>query len=478
MSKVLFIRDIAMFPTFFIVKPSLSASIPVYAATAKKLDALVADLSPQAQNWLQASGWKAKDGQSCCLPDDQGHIERVLFCLSDETAASHFELAKLAQSLPDGVYHLAGALPHPTIATLAFALGHYRYERYLKAKDSQCPRPSPRLVCPEGVDFEAVKTTFDAVCFTRDLINCPANDMGPAELAEAALVLARHHEASCHIIVGDDLLAENFPMIYAVGAAATEARAPRLIDMQWGEETHPKVTLVGKGVCFDTGGLDIKPSSAMLIMKKDMGGAANVLGLAHMIMASRVPVRLRVLIPAVENAISGAAFRPGDILSSRKGLSVEIGNTDAEGRLVLADALALADTEEPELLIDMATLTGAARVALGPDLPALMTDSEDWAGAMMTKGVAIDDPVWRLPFWSRYDSLLKSSIADVNHVSNGPYAGAITAGLFLKRFVEKAKTYMHLDVFAWTPSSRPGRPEGGEAQAIRTLFSLIQERYK
>jgi leucyl aminopeptidase len=314
------------------------------------------------------------------------------------------------------------------------------------------------------------------VTLARDLINTPANDMGPAELEEAARALATKHGASVRAIVGDDLLGENFPLIHAVGRAA--ARAPRLIDVAWGEPAHPKITLVGKGVCFDTGGLDIKPDSGMLIMKKDMGGAACVLALAHMVMDARLPVRLRVLIPAVENAISGSAFRPLDVYRSRKGITVEIGNTDAEGRLVLADALALGDDEAPELIVDMATLTGAARVALGPDLPPFYTDDEALAADLARHAAAENDPLWRMPLWRPYESLLDSKTADINNVSSGNQGGSITAALFLSRFVTQAKAWVHLDVYAWTQTTKSGRPEGGDCQAARALYALMKERYR
>jgi len=309
----------------------------------------------------------------------------------------------------------------------------------------------------------------------RDLVNTPASDMGPDELEQAARELAAAHGAACEAIVGDALLAQGFPAIHAVGRASS--RAPRLIDLRWGDPGHPRVTLVGKGVCFDTGGLDIKPAASMRLMKKDMGGAAHVLGLARMIMGAGLAVSLRVLIPAVENSISGNAYRPGDVVPTRKGLSVEIGNTDAEGRMVLCDALALADDESPELLIDLATLTGAARVALGPELPALYCDDDAVAERLQRLGMELQDPLWRMPLWSPYDEGLKSTVADLNHIASGSFAGSIYAGLFLRRFVSAAAAWVHLDVFSWNPSGRPGRPEGAESQSIRALFALIEERF-
>jgi leucyl aminopeptidase len=313
------------------------------------------------------------------------------------------------------------------------------------------------------------------VFLARDLINTPANDMGPAELAEAARLLAEHHGAKFSQIVGDALLKANYPLIHAVGRASP--RAPRLIDFSWGPKNAPKVTLVGKGVCFDSGGLDLKPSSGMLMMKKDMGGAATILGLAHMIMDGGLDLRLRVLIPAVENSVSGSAYRPGDVIASRKGLKIEIGNTDAEGRLVLADALAEADGEAPELLIDVATLTGAARAATGFDLPPFFTDDEKLASDLSRHATAVHDPVWRLPLWRGYESAIKSAIADLNNNPDYNLAGAITAALFLNRFVARAKSWMHLDIPAWIDRPRPGRRKGAEANTARAIYALLKERY-
>jgi leucyl aminopeptidase len=326
------------------------------------------------------------------------------------------------------------------------------------------------------VDGAALRRILDAVTLARDLVNTPANDLGPAELAGAIRAVAEAHGAEVTVIEGE-ALERGFPMIHAVGAAATPARAPRLVDLVWGEPDAPKVTLVGKGVVFDTGGLDIKPSSNMLLMKKDRGGAATALALAALVMGARLPVRLRLLVPTVENAIASAAFRPGDVLRSRKGLTVEIGNTDAEGRLILADALALAGEEEPELLIDFATLTGAARVALGPDLPAVFTPDDRLAADLARHGEATADPSWRLPLWRPYLAMMESKVADINNAGTGSFAGAITAALFLQRFVAQPERWLHVDIFAWTASSKPGQPEGGEAQTVRALHALLEERY-
>ncbi|MEP5265117.1 MAG: leucyl aminopeptidase family protein, partial [Nitratireductor sp.] len=385
-------------------------------------------------------------------------------------ASDPFAAGALAASLPAGDYRLAGEL-HGDVskAAFAFALGTYRFTRY-----SGNAREWPRLVLPRGVDGEEVSRLARAVFLARDLINTPASDMSPADLAAAAGEVASAHGAALTVIEGENLLSENYPMIHAVGRAAEIA--PRLIDMRWGREGAPKVTLVGKGVCFDTGGLDLKPSSAMLLMKKDMGGAACTLALAQALMEAKLDIRLRLLIPAVENAVSGNAFRPGDVLQSRKGLTVEIGNTDAEGRLVLGDALAEADSEAPDLIIDMATLTGAARTALGPDLPPFYTKDEGLAEEIAVSAEAMSDPLWRMPLWQPYDAWLESKIADVNHISDGPFAGSITAALFLARFVEKARAHVHFDIYGWAPKAKPGRPVGGEAQGIRALYHLLKRR--
>ncbi|MCB1473157.1 MAG: leucyl aminopeptidase family protein [Rhodobiaceae bacterium] len=418
--------------------------------------------------WADAAGFAGKAGQLLLVPGDDGGLGRVLFGLGNEPDA--FLPGKLATSLPAGTYRLGDGFADPRMATLAFCLGSYRFERYAKGKGE-----APRLVCPQGVDREEVARIARGAALARDLVNTPANDMGPQELEDAACALAATHKARVKVISGDALLKANLPMIHAVGRAST--RAPRLIDLTWGKASAPRVTLVGKGVVFDTGGLDLKPSSNMRLMKKDMGGAANVLGLAHMVMDANLPVRLRVLIPAVENAVAGDAFRPGDILPSRKGLTVEIGNTDAEGRLVLADALALADEETPDLIVDLATLTGAARVALGPDVPPVYSRDQALCDELVSAGEAENDPLWQLPLHTPYRKMLDSKVADICNVSSGGFAGSITAALFLEKFVDQAACWLHGDIFAWRPSAEPGRPEGGEAQAIRALYSVLATRY-
>src|SRR3954468_3647450 len=447
------------------------ASVPVWFVNSDNWGAVRAQLGATAQRFAETAKLEPKAGQSLLLPGDNGVLSGVLFGIepADRLGKDRFLPGRLPGLLPAGTYRFANS-PHDTrLAALAFALGSYKFTRYRKAETN-----GAQLEIPDGIDGADISRIAEGVALARDLINTPANDMGPAELEQAARALAGKHGAKIQSTIGDDLLKQNFPLIHAVGRASP--RAPRLIDLTWGDPAAPKVTLVGKGVCFDTGGLDIKPDAGMLIMKKDMGGAANVLAAAHMIMDANLKVRLRVLIPAVENAISGDAFRPLDIYRSRKGITVEIVNTDAEGRLVLADALALADEETPELIVDMATLTGAARVALGPELPPFFTHDDALAVDLMRHAQAERDPMWRLPLWRPYDSMLDSKTADINNVG-GPQAGSITAALFLNRFVRAAKTGAHFDFFAWTPSARPGRPDGGECQVARALYSVLKERH-
>ncbi|ESY33650.1 leucyl aminopeptidase family protein [Mesorhizobium sp. M0514] len=445
---------------------TLNTALPVHLVASDGLEAL--GLSPSMTAWAAANGFSGEAGRTLAVPGDNGSLAGALFGVGDGEGA--LAVGMLARALPEGDWHFAAAPAEPELAAIALVLGGYVFTRYGKKSGKTL-----RFALPLGVDAGRVRRIADGVFLARDLVNTPTSDMGPDELEKAVRTLAATHKAEVSVIKGDDLLKQNFPMIHAVGRASVGA--PRLIDMVWGPEGAPKVTLVGKGVCFDTGGLDIKPSSGMLLMKKDMGGAANVLGLASMIMAAGLKIRLRVLIPAVENSIAGNAFRPGDVLTSRKGLTVEIGNTDAEGRLVLADALALADDEEPELLIDMATLTGAARVALGPDLPPFYTGDEALASELAAASVAVEDPLWRMPLWRPYDGRLASKIADINNVTTDGFAGSVTAALFLKRFVERTTGWAHFDIFAWNPSDRPYGPAGGEAQGIRALERVISRRY-
>jgi leucyl aminopeptidase len=458
-------------PSPFETAPA-TAAIPINFASRSNWNAIRAELPPEARQFADANGFAGKPGACLTLPASNGQIAGVLFGLEDTGARSRdlFRPGALPGLIPPGVYRF-GNTPHDTrLAVLAFALGRYRFGRYRKAD-----APDVRLVPPDGVDAADIMRMADAAMLARDLINTPSNDMGPAELAQTAMEIAERFGAHFECIVGDDLVTQNFPLIHAVGMAST--RAPRLIDVAWGDPSHPKVTLVGKGVCFDTGGLDLKPSSGMLLMKKDMGGAANVLALAQMVMDAELKVRLRVLIPAVENAVAGNAFRPMDIFPSRKGLSVEIGNTDAEGRLILADALALADEEKPDLLIDMGTLTGAARVALGPDLPPFYTEDETLAADVARCAREENDPLWRMPLWPPYDAWLDSKTADLTNAPSGAFAGSVTCALFLQRFVEHAKSWLHFDIYGWTPTAKPARPEGGECQAARAVYRLLSQRY-
>ena len=469
-----------------LVRSAAPSSRPVWTATPGMLD----QLPEPAKRWAQVARFKAEAGTVLIVPGDAGAVAGAVLGLGGEGKGEGAQQRRalacgaLSSRLPAGDWTFAeGNGLDPALAALALLLGRYRFDRYRSSgagaiegkAEEERNTDEIRFAVPGDFDLAEIEAIAEGMSLARDLINTPTSDMGPAELEQAARDLGAAFDARVSTIEGEALLAENFPMIHAVGRAS--ASAPLLIDLIWGEEGAPKVTLVGKGVCFDTGGLDIKPASGMLLMKKDMGGAANVLGLAHMIMARGLNVRLRVLIPAVENSIAGNAFRPSDILKSRKGRTVEIGNTDAEGRLVLADALALADEEAPELLIDMATLTGAARVALGPDLPAFFTDDAGYAQAVHAAGIRSADPVWRMPLWQPYVADLGSKVADINNVSGGGLAGAITAALFLQGFVEKAKVWAHFDIYGWRPKASPIGGVGGEAYAIRALFEAMKAQF-
>ena len=443
---------------------------PVHVIASDAFDSWLSSQPQRVQAWAKAHGFTGACGQALAVPGADGAIEMALagYGSADQRARRRFVLAEAAQKLPAGSYRIASGLPAEAAAaeSLGWLLTAYRFDRYKEAKGE-----TASLEAPEGVDAAAIESLAAAECLTRDLINTPAFDMGPEQLEAAATALAEEFGAETSTILGEDLLAQNFPLIHTVGRASD--RAPRLIDLRWGS-SGPRLTLVGKGVCFDTGGLNLKPGNSMALMKKDMGGAANVLGLARMIMAAGLKLQLRVLIPAVENSVSGSAFRPGDVLMSRKGLTVENNNTDAEGRLVLADALALAAEETPDLLISMATLTGAARVAVGPDLSPFYTDHDGDAAALSASAARHADPVWRMPFHNPYESMIEPGIADLDNAPSGGFAGSITAALFLRRFAGETR-YMHFDIYGWTPSAAPGRPKGGALQGARALFAALPD---
>jgi leucyl aminopeptidase len=443
-------------------------AIPILPVTASGYAEWLPQATPAHRAWLAATGFTAAPGKLALVPDSDGTIALALYGVTD--VAERWAFAALPGLLPAGQYCLEG-LDDPTAASraaLAFALGLYRFDRYKKAA-----KPAAELVWPDKADRAEVTAATEAIALVRDLINIPANDLGPAELAAAAQALAARCGAEYREIVGDELLQQNYPAIHMVGVGSP--RAPRLIDLRWGDPAHPALTLVGKGVVFDTGGLDIKPSSAMNTMKKDMGGAAHALGLAQMIMALGLKVRLRVLVPAVENSVSGRAMRPGDIMTTRAGLTVEVGNTDAEGRLVLADALAEACTEKPQAIIDFATLTGAARVALGPELPAMFCNDEPTAAALIAAGERQQDPFWRLPLWQTYAANMEGKISDLNNDSGSSFAGAIHAALFMEKFIQPGQAWVHFDVFGWNPTARPARPFGGEAFVLHACLEYVRE---
>jgi leucyl aminopeptidase len=454
-------------------------STPIFLLSETTPPSRNGDLDDGARRWLDAHRFTGSARRQIVLPGEKGAIGGVALGLGNGTAGdpsgpSELLIGQLAASLPAGLYHIASPTAAADLAAIAWGLGAYRFRRYKSTPSDAAP---PRLKVPKGIDYQALVNQVGAVWKGRDLINTPASDLAPEHLEAAAARLAKDHGARLETTVGDDLLAKGFRMIHAVGRASP--RAPRLIDLRWqkpgGAEHAPTLTLVGKGITFDTGGLDIKPASGMLLMKKDMGGAAAALTLAELIMSRGLDVRLRLLIAAAENSISGDAFRPGDVLLSRAGKTVEVGNTDAEGRLVLADAISLADEESPDTMLVFATLTGAARVALGPDLPAFFCDDDAFATALAAEARAVGDPVWRLPFWPGYERHLESEIADMNNVYEAPFAGAITAALFLKRFVKNAKRFAHFDLYGWRPAARPLGPKGGEPQTARAIFSLLSK---
>ena len=443
---------------------------PLHLVDKNSFEAWLKDRPARERHAIAAQGFKGEGFQLAILPGERDEWSAVLG-VANVAELSVWCLAKVAESLPEGIYRVAGR--GPGAAVLGWLLGQYRFDRYKEKKEPKGPRV---LLTDEPARIAEAVALAEASFLVRDLVNIPAGDLGPAELETAALALADQFGAKV-TVTRDAALTEGHPMIAAVGRAAAQGREPRLIELEHGDQRHPRVAIVGKGVCFDSGGLDIKPSSGMRLMKKDMGGAAHALALARLVMALKLPVRLHLLIPAVENAVSGAAFRPGDILKSRKGLTVEVGNTDAEGRLILADALARAAEEKPELILDFATLTGAARVALGPDLPALFANDDALAEALLGGGKEVSDPLWRMPLWDGYDEMLKSDIADLGNMADGPMAGAVTAALFLRRFVPAGVPWAHFDTFAWRAAAKPGRPKGGDALGLRAAWEMLRARY-
>jgi leucyl aminopeptidase len=450
------------------------SAVAIHLVTKASLEAWLQDRTAAQRAQAAAQKFKGEPFEQAILGDGDGWL--VAAGVAEGANLASWCLARLADSLPAGTYRVAeGGALHPDIAPalIGWVLGQYRFDRYRADAASEGPRV---LLTKRVKAIAPALAEAGAVMLVRDLVNTPAEDMGPSELEQAAEQLAKTHKAKLRVTKGEALERE-FPMVHMVGRAAGRAHAPRMIELEWGDPTHPRVAIVGKGVCFDSGGLDIKPSSGMLLMKKDMGGAAHALALARLIMGAGLKVRLHLLIPAVENAVSGNSFRPGDVLRSRAGISVEIGNTDAEGRLVLGDALARAGEDKPDLILDFATLTGAARAALGPDLPALMARRDHTAEALLAAGIAHDDPCWRLPLHEAYREWLKSDIADLNNAPANGFAGASVAALFLDRFVPEGIDWAHFDTFAWRPTPKPGRPKGGDALGLRAAWAMLQARY-
>jgi leucyl aminopeptidase len=445
-----------------------SKAIPITLIQKKNFTHWISIQSDFIKTWFAAnSQFIAEPPQFILIPDEQGKISRVLCSQSEQF--NLWDVGHLPYLLPPGVYAFENNIPQLDLYTIAWGLGAYQFTKYKSAKRY----PSQLFVDQEKI--EGLTNILSSLYLVRDLINTPTENMGPSELASAAKELAEAHQAKFHEIIGEDLLQQGFACIHTVGRASDDA--PRLIDLRWGESHHPKITLVGKGVCFDSGGLDIKSSSNMQLMKKDMAGGAHVLGLARMIMQAKLPICLRVLIPAVENVIGGNAYRPGDIIKSRQGMTIEIGNTDAEGRLILAEALDEAASEKPELIIDISTLTGAARIALGTDLPVMFSNHDDIAADFIKHGEREADLMWRLPLYQPYREYLISSVADINNASLEPYGGAITAALFLQTFVPNDIPWVHFDLMAWNLRARPGRPQGGEAMTLRAIFAWLRRRY-
>lgn len=461
-----------MSATEYLLKKSDHTPINLIPVPSDDFDIWLQQQGKDIKNWVKANDYKGSAGSILTVPGKKGQIEAVLAGISKDNRM--WDYAGLPAQLPKGVYKIKGRLKtgEADDAALGWAMGTYSFDWY-----KQNTQDFAFLVLPKSTDWKRIEALAGGIELTRDLINIPAADMGPVELAQAALDLAKEMQATCTVINDKELLDQNFPSIYAVGKGAADDRRPCLIDLTWGKKDAPKVTLVGKGVCFDTGGLDIKPAQFMKLMKKDMGGAAHVLGLAKAIMTAELPVRLRVLIPAVENAVSDKAMRPLDVVDSRKGTTIEIGHTDAEGRVILADALTYASEEKPEIILDFATLTGAARVALGTELPALFSNNDKLADGLLEGGEVMDDPMWRLPLWKPYRKMIDSKTADISNESSAPYGGAITAALFLEEFVLDSTPWAHMDVMGWNVSPKPGRPEGGEAMGLRAAFAMIKNRF-
>lgn len=445
-------------------------SVPIVSLTPQQWEGWLAKQKPATQQWLKTLNFSAKPGSTALLPDSEGQLNQVILILNE--ACDFWSFGCLPCSLPPGHYHYLDISDEVFFhrAAMAWGLGAYEFTRYKAAT-----KPQVQLLIPPTANAPALSAKVKAIYRVRDLINTPTEDMGPAELADTVVQLGKSFHASIKQIVGDDLLKENYPAIHAVGRASP--REPRLVDLTWGDKKHPKITLVGKGVCFDSGGLNLKSSSGITLMKKDMGGAANAMGLAEMIMLLKLPVRLRLLIPIAENLVAGNAYKPGDVIKMRNGLSVEVSNTDAEGRLILADALSEADSENPDLLIDFSTLTGAARVAVGTEISAFFTSKEDLATALLKNSQEAQDPLWRLPLYKPYQKLLESKVADINNSATSSFAGAITAALFLANFIKQETPWVHIDFNAYNVASRPGRPEGGEAMAIFSLLCYLVKKY-
>jgi leucyl aminopeptidase len=441
---------------------------PIVTVLQANFAAFLDTQSPKVRAWLAVSGFSARPHTFALIPNDDGKIEKVIVGVSN--ASDIFALSHLPFQLPHGTYALADQTLSDYAAVLSWQLGTYQFSRYKKS-----PKSASTLVFQPSTEATRAIEMANAIALTRDLVNTPTEDMGPQHLSDAAKAIAIEFGGTFREIVGDELLTQNFPAIHAVGRASH--RPPRLIEIIWGEPTHPKIAVVGKGVCFDTGGLNIKGADGMRQMKKDMGGGAHAIALARLIMQAKLPVRLQMLVPAVENAIAGNAYRPGEIVATRAGLQIEIGNTDAEGRVVLSDALTLAAEAEPELIIDFATLTGAARVALGPELPATFANDDTWFNKLNQASIASQDPIWRMPLWQPYNDMIKSNIGDIIN-TGGPQAGAITAALFLEHFIPQGQAWIHIDTFAWNLKSRPGRPDGGEALSLRAAFTMLESTFQ